>query len=380
MKCGVAIGAINSGDWERFLTEDWSRPASVPDAQLWDENLALGDLVEPLGFDSLWSTEHFATPYGMVPNALQFLAYWAGRTEQIDLGTIVLVLPWHHPIQVAHEISMLDILLKGRRYVLGVGRGLSPKEFEPLGIPQEQSRQRFNEVLEIIRLGLTQERFSYDGEVFKIPETSIRPRPRNADIMDHAIGAFMTPTSRDALARSGLGPVVLTLDSLDQVAQDMAEFNRIRSEVGLAPDAQPVVYSFAYCAETEAEAEAAYHYQRVPDAANHYGFGDPSHFANTKGYEQYAGIIERSKESVTSSTDGTSEAMRSQLVGTPDQIIEKAKAMQQRCGAREIVVLFNYGGMPHEQSLRSMKLFAAEVLPAIHELPTPPRQPALAIS
>ncbi len=142
MKCGAAVVATNSADWERVNAADWSRPPVVPDHVVMDEALAIGDMVEPLGFDSLWSSEHFATPYGMTPNALQFLAYWAGRTERVDLGSLVVVLPWWHPVKVAHEIAMLDILLRGRNYTLGVGRGLSPKEFGPLGVPQEEARQR----------------------------------------------------------------------------------------------------------------------------------------------------------------------------------------------------------------------------------------------
>src|SRR5262245_27685012 len=136
MKCGVAVVCLNSADWERVNAGDWSRGPATPDHALWDDALAIGDRIEPHGFDSIWTTEHFGTPYGMTPNALQHLAYWAGRTERVDMGTLVVVLPWHHPVQVAHEIAMLDILLRGRKYTIGVGRGLSPKEFGPLGIPQ----------------------------------------------------------------------------------------------------------------------------------------------------------------------------------------------------------------------------------------------------
>lgn len=142
---------MNSADWDRVLAEDWSRPPVVLDEVIVDATLELGDLVEPLGFDSIWCTEHFGTPYGMTPNALQFLAYWAGRlaywagrTERVDLGTMVIVLPWWHPVRVAHQIAMLDLLLKGRQVTIGVGRGLSPKEFGLLGIPQDEALQRFN--------------------------------------------------------------------------------------------------------------------------------------------------------------------------------------------------------------------------------------------
>src|SRR5688572_25424717 len=101
MKCGVAVIATNSLDWERVLAQDWSRPPVESDHSHWDDAIRIGDLVEPLGFDSIWSSEHFATPYGMTPNALQHLAFWAGRTKRVDVGTLVVVLPWHHPVQVA---------------------------------------------------------------------------------------------------------------------------------------------------------------------------------------------------------------------------------------------------------------------------------------
>src|SRR6185295_14076046 len=80
----------------------------------------LGELVEPLGFDSIWATEHYGSAYSMQPNPLQYLAYWAGRTRRVDVGTAVIVAPWWNPVRLASEISMLDILLKGRRLHLGI--------------------------------------------------------------------------------------------------------------------------------------------------------------------------------------------------------------------------------------------------------------------
>ena len=69
MKCGVAIATMNSRDWERVNANDWSHPPVVPDHEVWNNSIRIGDMVEPLGFDSLWSGEHFATPYGMAPSS-----------------------------------------------------------------------------------------------------------------------------------------------------------------------------------------------------------------------------------------------------------------------------------------------------------------------
>lgn len=363
------LHCLHTRDWKRVNAGDWSTGPSPADHVLWDEVIELGDTVEPLGFDSLWSIEHFATPYGMVPNSLQHLAFWAGRTERIDMGTCVIVLPWHHPIQVAHEISMLDILLQGREYTIGVGRGLSPKEFGPLGIPQDEARARFEESLDIIQLGLTQERFSYDGKVFQVPETSIRPRPRHTDLWDRALGGFMTDTSLEAIAKAGLGPIVISPQAFDQVGRNVDRFNAHRAEVGLTPDVQPLVLMWSYCVAQEADAQLGFDcFSRFgADGGQHYGFADATAFAGIKGYEQYSQILAGGAQA------DEAAAKPAQLIGTPDQIIETVQEMQRVTGAREVVVNFNFGGLPHEQAMSSIRLFAAEVLPAIREMATPPR-------
>src|SRR5215471_17232105 len=86
MHCGVMVTGYNQGDWERLLAEDYSRPPAVSDAANMDDTLELGELVEPLGFDSIWATEHYGSAYSMQPNPLQYLAYWAGRTRRVDVG------------------------------------------------------------------------------------------------------------------------------------------------------------------------------------------------------------------------------------------------------------------------------------------------------
>ncbi len=115
MHCGVMVTGYNQGDWDRLLTESYDRPPTVSDAENMDDTLYMGDLVEPLGFDSIWATEHYGSAYSMQPNPLQYLSYWAGRTSRVDMGTAVIVAPWWNPVRLAHEISMLDILLRGRR-------------------------------------------------------------------------------------------------------------------------------------------------------------------------------------------------------------------------------------------------------------------------
>src|SRR5438105_1662142 len=101
----------------------------LPDHEVYREELRLAELAEPLGFESIWVTEHHFTHYMMLPSTTQMLTYLAAKTSRALLGSGVVVLPWHDPVRVAEEVAMLDNL-SGGRYIFGVGRGLGRVEFE----------------------------------------------------------------------------------------------------------------------------------------------------------------------------------------------------------------------------------------------------------
>ena len=90
------------------------------DREVYENGLRLACLAEPLGFDSVWTVEHHFTDYTMCPDPLQFLTYMAGRTSRVQLGSMVVVLPWHDPMRVAEQVSMLDHMSDGR-FILGLG-------------------------------------------------------------------------------------------------------------------------------------------------------------------------------------------------------------------------------------------------------------------
>ena len=119
------------------------------DFRVYRDELRLADLAEPLGYQSIWGVEHHFTDYTMCPDVIQFLTYMAGRTKDALLGTMVVVLPWHDPVRVAEEVSMLDNLSEGR-VILGIGRGLAKVEFEGFRLDMSQSRTRFAESAEMV--------------------------------------------------------------------------------------------------------------------------------------------------------------------------------------------------------------------------------------
>ena len=123
------------------------------DAAVLAEHLYLGDLAEPLGFDSLFGLEHHFTGYSMSPAPLQLLTYYAGRTKRITLGTCVIVLPWQDPIRVAEQIAYLDLLCGGR-CLFGFGRGAASVEYAGFRVSMEEARPRFAEAAQLITKAL----------------------------------------------------------------------------------------------------------------------------------------------------------------------------------------------------------------------------------
>ena len=129
MHIGVGITFQNYGE-------------SMTDHEVYQADVALADLAEPLGFESIWGLEHHFTGYAMCPDPMQFLTYMAGRTQHVKLGSMVAVLPWHNPLRLAEQIIMLDHLSNGR-LVLGMGRGTGKIEFDAFGINMGTARQQF---------------------------------------------------------------------------------------------------------------------------------------------------------------------------------------------------------------------------------------------
>lgn len=366
MHIGVHFNFQNYTDWERF-EDHGPAPSAVSDQQIYEEELHLAALVEPLGFDSYWAIDHHFSPYIMTGGAIQHLTYLAGKTERINFGTMVIVLPWYDPVVVAEQVSVLDNLLQGRRLTLGLGRGAAKREFDAYRSPMDESRDRFAESLDVLRKALTQEWFSHEGRFYQIPETTIRPRPRNPqDLVDRMRVAWTSPQTLPIAADAGLGMLMTNQKSWEEYQEDVRTFNGRRAEHGWSP-IQPTVVINTSCFDSEREAWEVIlrHSTEAQDSIQrHYGWKDVERLKATKGYEQYAQFGEllqrRTPEQVGE------HSARPQAWGTPDQVVEKLLHVQRMTGAEELIMNFQYGAMPAETAERSMRLFSAEVLPRLH--------------
>jgi len=366
------VGSYNHRDWDRLLSGEYNRPPTKSDVEIIDGAIWLGDHVERLGFDSILTTEHYGSAYSMGSNPLQWLAFWAGRTERIDVGSAVIVAPWWQPVKLAHEIAMLDNLLQGRKFNIGMGRGVAAHEYAGFGIPREESRGRFKEMIEILR-GLDEnEFFEYHGQYYDVPLTSVRPQARHkGELFKNIKAAFNTPTSMEQAAELGLGQFFVAAETIDQMTTQVAKFNAIRASKGMEPN-QPSTMLYLHCSTDPEELERGHKYvaQQGWAARNHYAvWNNPGAFENVKGYEDYAKFFGQNE--VVTEDDGVGFTQSSELVGTPEQIFEKIKLLQEKTSMEYLIVHPIHGEKTHAEAAKSLTLFAEEVLPAVHAMPTP---------
>ena len=356
MKVGIALN---------MLTKE-----GISDAQVLAEHMALGDLAEPLGFDSIFALEHHFTGYAMSPAPTQLLAYYAGRTKRVTLGTAVIVLPWHDPVRVAEQIALLDIM-SGGRCLFGFGRGAASVEYAGFRVPMDEARPRFVEAAQIVVKALTHDSFDWDGEFFKIPRTSIRPRP-----ISHPERRFyassVSPESAEIMAKLGFGVLIVMQNEWPAAAADIQRYRDIAASVGHAPR-PPIILTNVSVSESREEAHerATRYLSRKWDSIDtHYHFSD-GHLASVKGYEFYGKMAKTysKMKDPTFRQKATEFYIKIQVVGTPDDCLQQLAELHRLTGLDHLVTEFAFGGMPHEESELNMRLFADRVMPVLQRDP-----------
>jgi len=338
----------------------------LTDLEVYRGNLKICDLTEPLGFTSLWAAEHHFTDYTMCPSVTEFLAYMAGRTSRIGLGTAVLILPWHKdPGRIAAEVSMLDNLSEGR-VLLGFGRGIGRVEYDGFGIPMSESRDRFDEAAEIIINGLEKGYVEYDGKFFKQIRRDIRPAPFKS-FKDRLYMACQSPSSADVVADLGATMMVFAISPWKTRAKDIEHYRERFRDVQRKEPPPIIANIFCVCDEDAGRAKEMaekYMHDYWISALNHYEM-DGTHFGDKKGYEYYAKsaaiMQDRGRESVSELFTNN------QVHGTPNQVIEQLASIRDMAGPMNLNCSFSYGGMPFDYAEQNMRLFSAKVLPALKD-------------
>jgi alkanesulfonate monooxygenase SsuD/methylene tetrahydromethanopterin reductase-like flavin-dependent oxidoreductase (luciferase family) len=329
-------------------------------------------MAEPLGFDSIWGIEHHFDDYTMCPDPAQFLTYMAGRTKNAKLGSMVIVLPWHDPIRVAEQISMLDHVSNGR-FILGIGRGLARVEYEGFRLDQNEGRNLFVEYAELI-INALEKGYMEGGAHTNQPRREIRPFPFKS-FRGRTYAAAVSPDSAPIMAKLGAGLLVIPQKPWDAVKKDFEVYhNAWRQYHGATPAPKPFSGGFVFVDENQDRAEEMamkWMSAQYKTVIKHYEMTSEK-FGTHKSYEFYSQV---SKFIGKHGIDGASvDYAKLMPWGTPDQVLEKLAMIRDTIDANGFMLNFSYAGMPYDEAERNLTLFAKRVLPELKKWKTEPLQ------
>jgi len=337
------------------------RGHDYPDAQFIREEVDNCVLAEELGFDSVWITEHHFTDYSMCTNPLQVLSYIAGRTRRVRLGTQVIVVPWHDPVRLAEQIIMLDILSNGRA-VLGFGRGLARHEFQGLRVDQARARELYDEILGMV-IPAIESGIIEGGATFDQPRRELRPKPLRSFAGRKFCGSF-SDSSLKVAAELGFGRMILQLPQRG-AALPPDDYDRVWKEVHGSSSLPPApIVSGQYFVDDSAdralELGARYTATTMRHAITNYEMTSDA-VSRIPGYEGYAARVVPADRV----EDYVAAFGKTVIAGTPQMILERMDELRRLYGPQAFLPHVYFGGMPQEEALRSMRMFAATVLPEV---------------
>lgn len=304
-------------------------------------------LAEELGFDCAWFTEHhFGRFGGMLPSPQLLIAALAQRTTRIRLGTAVVLLPLHHPLRIAEETAMLDILSGGRLNV-GVGRGMATQPYRIFGTDPADAQEKLEEQVEILLGAWTSTPFSWEGKHYAFPgPVTLRPPP-----VQRPHPPLWMPTGSDTshsrwIGRHGINQMTIPwLQGFEVARGVIAQYHVGLREGGYALDEREVLgYLPAYVGETperaRAESEAYWRaFREVSDEER----GSPS-----PNFLPYDALVADSRLIF-----GDADECRRHIRRIMDELPEVGR----------LALMFHFGGMPQELALASMRRFARDVAP-----------------
>jgi len=310
---------------------------------LYRDSLEQVELAEALGFDSIWLTEHHFTDDGYLPAMLPAAAAIAARTRRVTIGTFVLLAPFQHPLKLAEDAAVVDVISNGRLR-LGLGQGYRQEEFDGFGVPRAQRLGRTLETIEILKLAWTGERFSYHGKYFHFQDVQVLPTPASRPYPELLWGAGAPEAIRRA-ARMGLSfacvggrkEVGIYVQALKDAARSREDYSLVNSRV---------VYIAANEEEAWREVGEALMYQ-----AEHYG----------KWLSAAAGTTDMSKVLIRPDPE---RLKHTSILGSPEKVRARIAEIIESIPITELITVTQLPGLDPAKARRSLERFGREVMPA----------------
>jgi alkanesulfonate monooxygenase SsuD/methylene tetrahydromethanopterin reductase-like flavin-dependent oxidoreductase (luciferase family) len=337
------------------------------------EAMSIAEIAETQGLDGVWLAErHFAIhrratdPMGAgIPSIasvpLVLAAAIAARTSRVRIGTGVSVLPLCHPIRTAEEAATVDQISHGR-LDFGVGRSGFPRAYSGYGVPYDESRDRFQESLEVILKAWTEHGFSHTGKYFSFDNLTVVPRPYQKPHPPIWVAAT-TQDTFPMIGQMGLS-LVTGLRGFDvpEARVHLAAYRAARREAGHPGDGNVYIRMPVYVAATaaqalsEAEESTMRAYRRLAE-----------NMASSVGARGTTASEERAERAKRLASLTYEEVLRDRVAyGTPDMVADRLRQLRDELGLSGIIAETNVGGrIPLDQVLSSIHLYAEAVAPRL---------------
>jgi alkanesulfonate monooxygenase SsuD/methylene tetrahydromethanopterin reductase-like flavin-dependent oxidoreductase (luciferase family) len=349
----MKFGVFNWGMWHESKTQQEVLNQLIDDAVIADH----------LGYDTYWIGEHHFSRHGIVTNTLLTAAAIAVKTERIEIGTAVIVLPLNDPVRVAEETAAVD-LLSGGRLRVGIGAGYQRQEFEGLGIDIDTSRGRFAEALDVlVQAWVDDSSLTYHGKFFNYDDLRVYPTPLQKPHPPLHVALTASPETIELAARRGLPLLVGGPTDLMGVAPQVIERWQIAMRrYGFSPDGIDIpcakgIYVAPSDEEALADIDAA---DKEWDLRLLGQIGSPISRAGDvpPGYEHWTMRQQDRQRTLQENTQGGT----ARLIGSPATVAERVAELCDM-GITSIFGTFGLPGMPHEKIVRALELFGKEVMP-----------------
>jgi alkanesulfonate monooxygenase SsuD/methylene tetrahydromethanopterin reductase-like flavin-dependent oxidoreductase (luciferase family) len=312
-----------------------------------------------LGFDTVWLAEvHFAPHFSTMPAPMMLLAAIAERTERLRLGLAVNLLPLHHPMRLAEETAMLDVL-SGGRVEFGAGRGAFQLNYRGYGVPMPESRGLFEEGLEMVQAAWTQQRLTFHGKHYQAEGIEVTPKPVQQPhppirLAANSPDTFMYAGANGYRIFAG-GPV----NPFPVLADRLAIYDRALAQSG---HKRPEDWFAGLLLTFPGRDSASVRKVVEPSLRNYFHSASEIFEADplAPGAQVEADKVRERLRTIQ--YDQVDEIMGA--YGEPEYISQKIAQLKERFGFTRLVCWFETGGIAgHENVMDAMRLFADRVMP-----------------
>lgn len=314
-------------------------------------------IAEKYGFDTAFVAEHHFVEDGWVPSPRIMCAAIAVLTKKIRIGTDIVLLPFYHPIHVAEDSAVLDLLSNGR-FILGVGLGNRKEEFDAFGIPFKQRKSRFEEAIPLVRRLLAESSVNHSGRYFNFANIQITPKPVQKPSPPIWIAAEKSEEAVKRAARLGDAWVPSPMIPYGILKRFNKVYMDTLKEVGKNTDTQERPIRKEGYVSTDSETA----WQESKDGFL-YLYG--------KDYFRWGALWDDDgKPLVPSEADFSQyiEVLRRRfMLGSPDDFIAEAERYHKEVGADNILLRVQLPGLSHEKVMKSIKLLGEKVIPYLRE-------------